>query len=61
MEKPSASRRRGPTTDRNSALGRKLGFESSRTDEPSELELAIDLRSVQFEGLENREEIQSVA
>jgi acetyltransferase len=41
------------------ALGRKLGFKASRTDEPGELELTIDLRSVQFERLEKSQEIQS--
>jgi len=30
------------------ALGRKLGFEVSRTDEPGELELTIELKSVDF-------------
>jgi len=39
------------------ALGRKLGFEASRTAEPGELELTIDLRSVQFEWLEKSKEI----
>ncbi len=43
------------------ALGRKLGFEASRTEEPGELELTIDLRSVQFEWLEKSKEIQSAA
>jgi acetyltransferase len=43
------------------ALGRKLGFEASRAEEPGELELTIDLRSVQFEWLERSEEIESVA
>ena len=43
------------------ALGRKLGFKSSRTDEPGELELSIDLRSVQFEGLEKSKGIQTAA
>ena len=43
------------------ALGRKLGFEASRTEEPGELELTIDLRSVQFEWLAKSKEIQSAA
>jgi acetyltransferase len=43
------------------ALGRKLGFEASRTEEPGELELTIDLRSVQFELLERSKEIESAA
>jgi acetyltransferase len=43
------------------ALGRKLGFEASRTEEPGELQLAIDLRSVQFELLQRSEEIESAA
>jgi acetyltransferase len=43
------------------ALGRKLGFEATRTEEPGELQLAIDLRSVQFEWLQRSEEIESVA
>ncbi|NIR15707.1 MAG: GNAT family N-acetyltransferase, partial [Desulfobacterales bacterium] len=43
------------------ALGRKLGFKASRTEEPGELELTIDLRSVQFERLEKSKEIQSAA
>jgi len=30
------------------ALGRKLGFEVSRTDEPGELELTIELKSIDF-------------
>jgi hypothetical protein len=34
------------------ALDRKLGFEVSRTDEPGEIELTIDLRSVTISGLD---------
>jgi len=30
------------------ALGRKLGFKISRSEEPGEMELTIDLRSITF-------------
>ena len=40
------------------ALGRKLGFNASRTDEPGELELTIDLRSLDLVGSEEPKHAQ---
>ena len=40
------------------ALGRKLGFSASRTDEPGELELTIDLRSLDLVGSEEAKHAQ---
>jgi acetyltransferase len=42
------------------ALGRKLGFEASKTEEPGELELTIDLGSVHFERLDQTKQIQDI-